>query len=172
MSEMLLPIKEKGVVVYETVVDSADYLWASQFNWATTFGQKYATRSQRRGHDNKPRRIFLHREILGLKHGYRDLMVDHIDGDPLNNRRSNLRIATAAQNCQNRRSQAGSSSRYRGVSWYSSKGCWRVAIMVDGVRTLVGYFDDDDEDEAGRAAEAFYAENMTHWSPRTAATAR
>lgn len=171
MTEMLLPITYKKQIVAETVVDSADYLWACEYKWAPAWGgePKYAARSQRRGEERKPIRILLHREIMGLKHGYRDLQVDHIDGDPLNNRRSNLRVVTQAQNCQNRKSYAGSSSRHRGVHWYSSMQCWRVAIMVDGARTIVGYY--NDEDEAGRAAEAFYAENMPYWSPRTSATA-
>lgn len=124
----------------------------------------YVYRSQRRGKEQKPIKILLHREIMGLKHAPRSAgIVDHINGDPLDNRRENLRIATESLNSLNRRKRLGLTSRYGGVSWFKDKrrpgfGCWRVAVMVNGNRTLIGYF--DDEDEAGAAAEAFYDQHM------------
>ena len=160
----LLPVKDKDQECW-TVVDDIDYLWAQEYNWHLSNG--YVARNQRRGvpgllpTDRKAVRMFLHREILGLKHGRRDVVVDHIDGDPLINVRSNLRVASYAENAHNRRDRLDGTSRYRGVSWWTSKGgrgCWRVQCMVDGKRTFVGHF--DDEDEAGAAALAFYAEHM------------
>lgn len=155
---MHLPVRSGDETVY-VEVDSVDFLWASQFAWHLNNG--YASRSQRRGHDQKPYRMLLHREIVGLKHSpRRGIVVDHINGNPLDCRRSNLRLITEAQNAHNRKDRTDGTSRYRGVSWYTAKGCWRVHIMVNGHRTLVGYF--DDEDEAGRAAENFYAQHMPH----------
>jgi hypothetical protein len=134
-----------------TRVDEVDHLWASQYHWHLMNG--YAARSQRRGAEGKPVRIFLHREIMGLKHGYGGVLIDHINNDPLDCRRANLRYVTHAGNCRNRRSYDGSTSKYSGVHWFTPKGQWRAAVMFDGKRTLVGYF--DDEDEAGMAVAAF-----------------
>jgi hypothetical protein len=140
-----------------TQIDEVDHLWASQYRWHLHNG--YAARSQRRGAANRPMRIFLHREILGLKHGYQDKVVDHVNGDPLDNRRDNLRVGDYAMNAQNRAKTRGR-SKHMGVSWYSAKGCWRVQIMLAGRRVLVGYF--EDEQEAARAAEAYYAEHSPY----------
>jgi hypothetical protein len=154
-----VPLYKGGEAVAHAVVDEVDHLWACQFRWHITEAG-YAARSQRRGPECKPYRMFLHREILGLKHGYKGVVVDHIDGDPLNNVRENLRAVTHAQNCQNRKLPADNKSGYRGVSWKADVGRWRVQVMVDGERTVVGYF--DDVHEAGNAAQNFYAQNMPH----------
>lgn len=81
--------------------------------------------------------------------------VDHIDRDPLNNRRNNLRICTHAENQRNRgpfrpRQQTEARhSRFKGVSWDASKGKWRVRIKVNGRSIHGGRF--DEEYEAARA---------------------
>lgn len=112
--------------------------------------------------------MYLHREIMGLKHAPpSEGLVDHINGDPLDNRRENLRIVTYAQNAHNRKDREGGTSRYRGVSWWADKrrphlpGKWRAAVMVNGKLNFLGFF--DDEDEAGRVTAAFYAEHMPYY---------
>lgn len=92
---------------------------------------------------------YLHRFLMGLTKGDRR-EVDHIDGDGLNCRWSNMRVCTHAENHQNRRRGYGASS-YRGVSWHP-RGQWLVRVKVDGTEHFGGYF--DDEDEAGSAAAA------------------
>lgn len=89
----------------------------------------------------------LHRFILELPEGL-DLQVDHIDGDPLNNRRSNLRLCTATDNLANRRiTKANRSSRYKGVT--RSPKSWGAAISRDGKEYRLGNF--PTEEEAARA---------------------
>jgi hypothetical protein len=146
-----LPVRKTGGEIVYTTVDEIDWLWAQSYNWKFVNG--YAARNQRRGQERKLTRMWLHREILGLKHGGKGKFVDHINGDPLDNRRSNLRVVTHAQNSQNRKSQVGSTSKYCGVSWNRFEGKWRVAIMVNGHRILVGHF--RTEEEAGQAAAEF-----------------
>lgn len=160
-----LPVYEGGNATAIVQVDEVDYLWACQYRWHLSEG--YAARSQRRGQGQKPTRIFLHREIMGLKHAPRSAgVVDHINGNRLDNRRTNLRVVTEAQNAHNRKDREGCTSRHRGVSWYAPpsrgtrSGRWRVQIMVNGKRTLVGLF--RTEAEAAAAAEAFYAEHMPY----------
>jgi hypothetical protein len=82
------------------------------------------------------------------------LDVDHRNGNPLDNRKENLRLATRAQNQLNkgpRSTYAGKtpSSRYKGVHWYKRKRKWQVQIQVKGNRHNLGYF--TDELEAAKA---------------------
>jgi len=104
----------------------------------------------------KRRAVLLHRAILGLTFGD-GVEVDHIDGDPLNCRRSNLRVVTHAQNGQNVPSQAGS-SLYRGVTWHKADQKWKAQAHLGGVNHYLGSF--DDEQEAAAAAQAWRIINM------------
>lgn len=75
----------------------------------------------------------MHRIVLERKLGRRlkkKEMVDHIDGNGLNNSRSNLRVATNAQNSENQRKKANAntSSKFKGVSWHKSTRKWRAYI--------------------------------------------
>jgi hypothetical protein len=87
-----------------------------------------------------------------------DMEVDHRNGDGLDNRRSNLRVCTRAQNARNfRRDSPKKSSRFHGVSWSRSKNRWVVVICAgDGVsrakQKYIGVF--RDEAEAARAYDA------------------
>ncbi len=58
----------------------------------------------------------------------------------MDNRRANLRLATKSQNNMNRSGRSGTSSKYKGVSWYKSRNCWRAMIKVNGKRKSLGYF--------------------------------
>jgi hypothetical protein len=108
---------------------------------------------------SKPKRKdTLHRFLLRLDVGD-GLHVDHIDRDRLNNRRSNLRIVTQAQNNQNTSGWARSSSSYRGVQ-RSRAGRWIASATVDYKPFHLGTF--DDELEAARVAAAFRAKHMPH----------
>lgn len=80
-----------------------------------------------------------------------DLDVDHIDGNPTNNRRSNLRVATRSENLHNQEGHRDRKSRFKGVTLV--KGKWHATIMCRGVSHHFGPF--DLEEEAGAAyAEA------------------
>jgi hypothetical protein len=101
---------------------------------------------------------YLHRILLGLVPGD-GLQGDHINGDPLDCRRSNLRVATRSQNMQNRRgAQRTSTSRFRGVSWDRAYQRWKAQASVDGQQRFLGHF--DDEAEAGAVAAAWRREHM------------
>lgn len=76
--------------------------------------------------------------------------VDHIDGNPLNNAISNLRLATNAQNGRNRGANLTNKSGWKGVSWDAARKKWRAQIGVDGKVVPLGRFDDIKE-----AAEAY-----------------
>jgi hypothetical protein len=114
-------------------VDAADYPWLSQYPWsAKRLGRKWYA-CWRRGR----RTIFMHRLIMQPGPG---LVVDHIDGNGLNNRRCNLRVCTAAQNRANSR-PCGGSSGYVGV--YPKGNKWRAGITCRGEHYYLGLFDDE-----------------------------
>lgn len=93
---------------------------------------------------------YMHR-VLAIAHEGEE--TDHINGSGLDNRRENLRRATASQNRANmgkprRPDGSAHSSAYKGVSWDRSRGRWQSKINNGGTRNL-GRF--DDEVEAARA---------------------
>lgn len=71
---------------------------------------------------------FIHRLILGLEKGNKQL-VDHINGNKLDNRRSNLRLVTSSQNCMNRASSKG---KYKNVYWDNYHNNWFTVVKKDG----------------------------------------
>lgn len=92
--------------------------------------------------------VDLHRTVLERKLG-RSLekgeFCDHVNGDKLDNRRDNLRVATHAQNQQNRGKYANNKSGYKGVSWSSAANKWVAMIRINNKQTYLGIFDDPKE---------------------------
>lgn len=66
--------------------------------------------------------------------------VDHINGDPLDNRRSNLRLATHAENQRNKGRYSNNTSGYKGVSWAKKENKWQAQISFNGKVKYLGYF--------------------------------
>lgn len=67
----------------------------------------------------------MHRFLLNASKMFE---VDHRDGDGLNNRRKNLRLATHAENGYNSKKRVGTTSKYKGVSFHPRAGKWRVQV--------------------------------------------
>jgi hypothetical protein len=164
----LIPVfKKAGEVADWAAVDEDVFLWVKMRRWYWAGG--YATTNFRLRNEeptgegrnrNRPMvRCYMHRELMRLGYGDKRV-VDHINGDKLDNRLENLRVLTLGENGQNKPSFKNSTSQHRGVSWYAPRQQWRVQVMVNGRRTLVGYF--DDEDEAGAAAQTFYLNNVPY----------
>lgn len=130
-------------------VSPEDYDLVSGYKWHTAAngGGKifYAARTKWFGDIKKNRTYYMHREII--KASPLD-EVDHINGDGLDNRRENIRIAKHRENLQNQRLQTGRSSKYKGV--YLDPGnnrTWIVQIRDRGTqRTIKGI---ENEDIAG-----------------------
>lgn len=98
------------------------------------------------------RETALHRFILGLNHGDGKI-VDHINGDTLDNRRENLRVVTHQTNMVNRRRQRNNRSGYRGVHF--DRGRWTAKIKHCGYTCYIGRF--DTPESAARAVDALAA---------------
>jgi hypothetical protein len=81
--------------------------------------------------------IPLHREILNAQPGQ---VVDHIDGDGLNNRMVNLRYATSKQNRANSQRDRDNQSGLKGVTWAKTSHKWMAQITHEGKRFYLGLF--------------------------------
>jgi len=86
--------------------------------------------------------ILAHRIIFMMHYGYMPNVIDHIDGNPANNKIENLREATKAQNNQNSKLRITNTSGSKGVCWDAKVDKWKVRIGNNNKRITVGYFED------------------------------
>lgn len=146
-----------------TLVDLDFFEWACTVEWSVLGRTIFY--NERCGRKN--RMYSLHRDAIqhGLDfiaaHNLRMRMfrreVDHVNRNPWDNRRQNLRLATKSQNLRNRPGVAGASSRFKGVHAVIRKGgvCWKAQAMVKGKTYLLGTF--ADETDAAIAYNRFVA---------------
>jgi len=148
------------------IIDAADADSVLQFRWSVTV-TPHGSYAMRMNAGNKY--SALHRFIMGEPEG---LEVDHIDGDTLNNSRSNLRVATSRQNGQNTRLASTNRSGFKGVYFSNSNGKWIARISINNRGKTLGLFDDPIEaalayDEAVRIeAGEFGRYNFPHEGER------
>ena len=146
---------------FEATVDDedAELVLSSRRKWFTACGRRksdpqvyYALRHR----DYPGQHILMHRLILDAPE---DMEVDHIDGNGLNNRRSNLRLATKSQNAINRRvNRPNKSSRFRGVCWNRKSERWQASIRTKGKSVYLGLF--EREEDAAAAYDEFAAKEF------------
>jgi hypothetical protein len=107
----------------------------------------YCVMSHTDGIKRRSRTAYLHRFILDAPNS---MCVDHINGNPLDNRRCNIRLATKQQNAMNQRRHSNNrSSRFKGVWWEARRNKWRAYIRAEGKIKHIGLF--DREQDAARA---------------------
>ena len=125
-----------------TIVDQDDFERLNKYNWQANVREgrsRYATRTIRRNGRVCHRQM--HRIITNAP---KEMMVDHINHDGLDNRKVNLRLATPQQNAWNRRClRRCNGSKYMGVSWDKQNRKWRGRLFVDGKSRFLGYFEDE-----------------------------
>jgi hypothetical protein len=119
-----------------TVVDDADYDQINAYNWFLS-GTGYAVAFV--PVDGRFKLTYLHRFLMDAQPGE---MVDHCNGDALDNRRNNLRLATPQQNGQNKRLSPLSTTGLKGVGWHKRRGRYHARIQLQGIRYHLGFFDD------------------------------
>ena len=114
-------------------IDATDYPLVSQYRWRyhkAAHSPAYA----RTGCQTSKTMALMHNFILKT-HG-----VDHKDGNGLNNRRKNLRLANTQQNTRNGTRRATNTSGFVGVSWYAPNQNWRAYARTSKDRIHIGYF--------------------------------
>jgi hypothetical protein len=150
------PIRIDGDIAYVTltkgyvaVIDAADVPLVEGRNWGARLDKNtvYARRTDTSG--PAPRTVLLHRMLLGEPKGFQ---VDHKDGDGLNNRRSNLRVATNQQNASNARLSRLNTSGFKGVSWHKQRRKWYARIRKDGRSVHLGMHHTPEDAHAAYAA--------------------
>lgn len=137
------PIRIEGDVAYvplsqgrEAIIDAADVDLIGRWRWSVWCGRggDYAVRGDYSG--AKRVSVSMHRVIMNNP----DAMVDHIDGNGLNNRRSNLRLASDSQNQQNRKISVNNTSGVKGVGWHGPRQKWRARLKLRGREISLGYY--------------------------------
>ena len=129
-----------------TILDQEDYYRLNNFKWFLTgrLHKFYAARTIKV--DGKTKITRMHRDIMNPPD---NLVVDHQNGDGLDNRRQNLRLATKSQNGCNSKKRKNKSSIYIGVHLRKKSGRWEVEITHNGKKIYLGSF--DNEIEAAKA---------------------
>ena len=141
-----------GLVVDHTIIDSGDWERVKMYRW------RHGTRTVET-FSKKTGRIRLHHLIIGSK-PKRGYCVDHINGDVLDNRRSNLRVATYAQNSINSKTPISNTTGYKGVCWDKVNRKYQAQIKVKGKTLWLGRFLTKRfaAEEYNRAAKKYHGE--------------
>lgn len=143
-------IKKRSGEIHEVLLDASDLdtLYQLGLTWHIT-PNGYARADTAVG--GIRRKIYMHRTIAEPPEG---IDVDHIDGNRLDNRRANLRLATRSENLQNQhRLISSNTSGFRGVSYDKQSEKWAAYYHLNGIKVSVGFFFTK-EDAARAAAEA------------------
>jgi hypothetical protein len=118
------------------IVDAEDYPRLSRYKWhAVDAGDGHGFYARRH---EKGRSVWMHREIVQPPKG---MVVDHIDGNGLNNRRSNLRICTRTENGRNRRKNRDGKNEFKGIWHDKDTGKCYATIRCNGEPIYLGAFD-------------------------------
>lgn len=148
LRQLLLYVPETGKLIWRTRTPDQcfDERTCNSFNTQLA-GKIAGTIRNREGIDYNEVQISphgkfsAHRIIWKMHYGVEPPpIIDHIDGDGLNNRIDNLREATIHQNGWNSKRSSRNKSGFKGVSFNTEKNKWRAAIHVHGKTRLIGYF--------------------------------
>jgi hypothetical protein len=88
------------------------------------------------------KKYYIHRVIWLMHYGTLPQYIDHIDGNPLNNKIENLRACTATENLCNARTRSNNISGVKGVAWIKPRQKWRVRLNFNKKEYHIGYFDE------------------------------
>lgn len=136
-STRLIPLTQDKFAI----IDAADMHLVDQWNWSASRRKNrkgirwYAVRGT--SVKGKGVRIYMHREIMAASS---TAEIDHRNGDGLDNRRSNLRVATRQQNTRNAGLRSNNTSGYKGVWWSRVSGKWACGITINARNIHLGLF--------------------------------
>lgn len=155
LNEIIVNTDYAEVVLYDkdheeiarSKIDLKDVKLVKRYKWNLT-PQNYCR--------NASHEIALHNLIMG-DYDTKNFVIDHINRDRLDNRRSNLRVVDYSMNGFNKGKQSNNTSGHVGVSWEKRRNKWEAHIKINKKKKFLGYFDDiDDAIKARRKAEIEY----------------
>lgn len=129
------------------LVDNEDYERLTAMKKWHFNSNGYAAKSKNYIKENGKRsckELVMHRVIMGLSSGD-GFEVDHINGDKLDNRKSNLRVCSSAENSRNKGLRKDNTSSYKGVHFHRPAGKFWARIVCEKKRISLGCFDDPKE---------------------------
>ena len=118
------------------LVDDEDFEELNKYKWCMS-AKGYAVRTSYTN-DGKAL-VRMHQAIMGIKAGHE---IDHIFGNTLDNRKSQLRFVTPSQNCMNRKIRHTSKSGLKGIDWNKNSKKWRARITLNNKTISLGLFVD------------------------------
>lgn len=124
--------------------DSHNTVEARQRQWNTRYGGREAGTPDKNGYlcvNLAKRQLKAHRIIWAIHYSeWPSVEIDHINGNPSDNRIENLRLADRSSNTINTKSHRDSASKYKGVSWHSQSKKWRAQINIAGQYRSLGLY--------------------------------
>ena len=126
------------------LVDDEDFEYLNQWKWSWVGGERiYAARGEydpttyiKGKNHGRTKHIFMHRVIINSDAE----TVDHINGNTLDNQRSNLRPCSEIDNIRNQKMASDNTSGYKGVAWGKREKYWIAYITVSYKQKHLGYF--------------------------------
>lgn len=150
----ILKITSKKYGVFEVLIDTELVNKCKEFHWS-------ANRFKDKKHNGKHYFYFVSNKV-GLLHRFiteapKGCVVDHINGNTLNNKIENLQICDRKTNSRKARKSVNNKSGVIGVCYCNTYKRWKAAIKVDGKTINLGYFNDiESAKESRRKAEREY----------------
>ena len=130
----LIPLGKSGK---SAIVDADDFEFINRWKWQY-IKSGYANRVTNRGRGNYIN-VLMHRVVTSCPEGKQ---VDHINGNKLDNRKSNLRIVSSSQNNYAKSLASNNKSGFKGVSYESRSNKWIAVIIKEGKRKHIGTYPD------------------------------
>jgi hypothetical protein len=116
------------------LVDDEDFEFLNQWKWYSN--HKYATRNLGKA------RVFMHRLLLNAP---KDKFVDHVNGNPLDNRKCNIRLCTYSENGRNQKLAKHNTTGFKGVSFQEKYKSYRVSLNINQKITYLGSYKSAEE---------------------------
>jgi hypothetical protein len=155
---MTVPLCGKKAAGRVVLIDDGDYELVSPYRW---YIWEYRGRGPYARTNIDQRIAWMHKLITGWPR------TDHANGDGLDNQRHNLRPASNQENLRNSRAHRGTSSRFKGVSYFKQTGRWEAVIRLNpGERLHLGrYISEEDAARAYNAAALEYFGEFARLNP-------
>lgn len=137
MKEIQLTQCKTALVDDDMFEELNKWKWCTGRDWNTFYAHRHGGKI-----NGKQKNIIMHRVIMNAPF---NMVVDHKDGNGLNNQRSNLRVCTQSQNMMNRGKQNNNKSGYKGVSWEKHRNKWKAQTYINKKHVNLGRFDTKEE---------------------------